>query len=65
MYLKRDRRQGFGSCNTNNLCDPNVDYITSLLAANPTLYRDELQNQIQAARGIRPSVSTIYRALHH
>ena len=40
-----------------------VNYIYSLLTANPTLYLDELQDQLYAVRNIHVSIATICRAL--
>ena len=36
-----------------------LNYISSLLAANPCLYLDELQDQLATGRGIHVSIATI------
>jgi transposase len=40
-----------------------MNYISSLLAANPCLYLDEIQDRLSDERGIDVSISTISRAV--
>ncbi|KAF9071913.1 hypothetical protein BDP27DRAFT_1198563, partial [Rhodocollybia butyracea] len=40
-----------------------VNYISSLIQANPTLYLDEIQHELEAALDTEVSLSTIYRTL--
>ena len=40
-----------------------IDYISGLLAANPTLYLDEIQEKLESTRGVDVSVATISRTL--
>lgn len=40
-----------------------LNYISSLLAANPCLYLDELQDRLAMGRGIHVSIATISRAV--
>lgn len=46
------------------LTTADVNYLHSLLLANPTLYLDELQQQLLDARGVNVSLATISRTLH-
>lgn len=40
-----------------------INYISSLIQANPTLYLDEIQHDLEAALDVNVSLSTIYRTL--
>ena len=40
-----------------------MNYVSSILAANPTLYLDEIQRQLSATRGIDVAISTISRTV--
>ncbi|EDR06648.1 uncharacterized protein LACBIDRAFT_328511 [Laccaria bicolor S238N-H82] len=44
---------------------PQVNYIISLLDANPALYLDELQDLLEENHGIKVSLSTLSRTLRH
>jgi hypothetical protein len=41
-----------------------INYLYSLVTANPTLYLDELQDQLYAVHDIYVLITTIWRALH-
>lgn len=45
------------------LITADIQYLTSLLLANPSLYLDELQEQLSAARDVDVSISTLSRTL--
>ena len=47
------------------LSTADTTYLSSLLQANPTLYLDEIQDQLLATRDVEVSISTISRALRH
>jgi hypothetical protein len=42
-----------------------INYLSALLAANPTLYFDELQILLFENRSVDVSLATLSRALHH
>lgn len=41
----------------------NINYILSLLAADPTLYLDEIQDRLINNRGVDVSIATVARAI--
>lgn len=41
-----------------------MNYISSIMAANPVLYLDEVQDSLAAVRGVDVSLATVSRALH-
>ncbi|THU80352.1 hypothetical protein K435DRAFT_574980, partial [Dendrothele bispora CBS 962.96] len=40
-----------------------VDYISSLILANPTIYLDEIQYELEVNLNIQVSLSTIYQTM--
>jgi len=46
-----------------NIADGDVEYIASLLEANPVLYLDELQHRVWATRGVKMSIASLSRLL--
>jgi transposase len=49
---------------TRALSTEDINYIASILDANPTLYLDEIQDQLSEYRGIDVSIATLCRTLH-
>jgi len=42
-----------------------INYISSLIRANPVLYLDEIQDRLLQYRNLEVSLATLSRALHH
>lgn len=42
-----------------------IDYISSLIQANPVFYLDEIQDRLLQYRNVEVSLATVSRALHH
>lgn len=51
-------------CRPRLLSNADLEYLYSILLANPTLYLDELQDRLLLTRNVDISIATISRALH-